>query len=163
MKKVIKPWKAKERFLTVEIRGKELEEYNMWRNSVLKKKIVFPEKQWIINVVFFSKGMISFSSDKHISRETIQLLERFAGVFDLTYTRFLDLQKAEDQAREAMIEMALERVRASSMAMHRSDELDKVIKEVTEQLILLGFDFDASNITIEPTPAGLYVWNASPA
>ena len=163
MQKVIKPWKAKEKFLTVEIRGRELKEYNKWRNSVLKKKIVFPETQWIINVVFFSKGMISFSSDKHISQETIQLLERFAGVFDLTYTRFLDLQKAEDQAREAMIEMALERVRASSMAMHRSDELDKVIKEVTEQLILLGFDFDASNITIDPTPAGLYVWNASPA
>ena len=32
------------------------------------------------------------------------VLERFAQVFDLTYTRFLDLQKAEAQAREAQIE-----------------------------------------------------------
>ena len=61
--------------------------------------------------------MISFSSDKYLSQETIQLLERFAGVFDLTYTRFLDLQKAEAQAREAQIEVALERVRARAMAM----------------------------------------------
>ena len=46
--------------------------------------------------------------------------KRFAKVFEQTYTRFLDLQKAEAQAREAQIELALERVRARSMAMHQS-------------------------------------------
>ena len=50
------------------------------------------------------------------------LLKRFAKVFEQTYTRFLDLQKAEAQAREAQIEAALERVRARSMAMHHSSE-----------------------------------------
>jgi hypothetical protein len=33
-------------------------------------------------------------------------LERFAGVFDLTYTRFLDLTVAETKAHEARIEVA---------------------------------------------------------
>ena len=47
------------------------------------------------------------------------LLERFAKVFEQTYTRFLDLQKAEAQARESQIQLALERVRARTMAMQR--------------------------------------------
>ena len=40
-----------------------------------------------------------------------KLLSRFAIEFERTYTRFLDLQKAEAQAREAQIEAALERVK----------------------------------------------------
>jgi len=42
---------------------------------------------------------------------------RFGKVFQQTYTRFLDLQKAEAQAREAQIEAALERVRSRTLAM----------------------------------------------
>ena len=34
-------------------------------------------------------------------------MKRFANVFNLTYNRFLDLQKAEAQTREAKIEAAL--------------------------------------------------------
>lgn len=51
--------------------------------------------------------------------ENVQLLERFAAVFDLTYTRFLDLKNAEAQAREAKIETALEKVRSRTMAMQK--------------------------------------------
>ena len=53
--------------------------------------------------------------------------KRFANVFEQTYTRFLDLQKAEAQAREAQIELALERVRARTMAMQNSDELSETV------------------------------------
>ena len=68
------------------------------------------------------------------------LIQRFAAVFEQTYTRFLDLQKAEYQAREAQIEAALERVRAASMAMHESSELVKVATVVYQQLLSLGFE-----------------------
>ncbi|MBL0306496.1 MAG: hypothetical protein IPQ25_10825 [Chitinophagaceae bacterium] len=57
------------------------------------------------------------------TEEENAILMRFGKVFQQTYTRFLDLQKAEAQAREAQIEAALERVRSRSMAMHKSDEL----------------------------------------
>ena len=50
----------------------------------------------------------------------MDIVFRFAKVFDLTYTRFNDLKQAEAQAREAKIEAALERVRAKAMAMHKS-------------------------------------------
>jgi signal transduction histidine kinase len=141
MKKAVKAWKAKQKSVKVEIKGQELKRYNQWRNSVLKKKIKFHEDQWIVNIVFFSRGLMSFSSDKQIPHETWQLLERFAAVFDQTYTRFLDLKRAEAQAREAQIEAALERVRSRSLAMRRSDELQEVVHTVFEKLKELNVDF----------------------
>ena len=64
---------------------------------------------------------IPFSDDEN------EILKRLAKVFEQTYTRFLDLQKAEEQAREAQIEVSLERVRAKTMAMHSSDKLREVM------------------------------------
>ncbi len=63
---------------------------------------------------------------------------RFGKVFQQTYTRFLDLQRAEAQAREAQVEASLERVRASAMAMHRSDELSDVLSILFEQFDILN-------------------------
>ena len=57
-------------------------------------------------------------------------------------------QRAEAQAREAQIETALERVRASTMAMHKSDELRPVIAMVFEQLKELGFEAPACGLII---------------
>ncbi len=138
MAKAVAAWKAKRSSLTLEFHGRELKEYNKLRNRFLEIKVNFPEDHWIVNIVFFSKGWLSFSSDKNIPGETLLLMERFAGVFDGTYTRFLDLQKAETQAREAQIEAALERVRARAMAMHSSQELNEVVHELRKQMGLLG-------------------------
>ena len=66
------------------------------------------------------------------------VFKRFAKVFEQTYTRFLDLQKAESQAREAQIETALERIRARAMAMHVSGELIDVANTMREQMGILG-------------------------
>ena len=57
------------------------------------------------------------------SEEQFNVLKRAARVFEQAYIRFLDLQKAEAQSRESQIQLALERVRARTMAMQRSDEL----------------------------------------
>jgi signal transduction histidine kinase len=140
MKKAVAATRARLKSLRIEIRGKELRKYNAWRNSVLEKKIKFPETQWIVNVLFFSKGFLSFSSDTDIPKATLDLLQRFAAVFDQTYTRFLDLQKAEAQAREARIASSLEKVRAQAMGMHRPDDLLNVCKVFFKELTTLGFD-----------------------
>ena len=42
-----------------------------------------------------------------LSQEGHDIFKRFAKVFEQTYTRFLDLQKAEAQAREAQIEASI--------------------------------------------------------
>ncbi len=83
-----------------------------------------------------------------------EVLQRFANVFEQTYTRFLDLQKAEAQAREAQIEVALEKVRSRSLAMHKSDELQEVVNTVFDRLKELAVEADAAVIYIarEGTP-----------
>ena len=80
---------------------------------------------------------------KHFPKN-MQNLRRFAKVFDQTYTRFLDLQKAEAQAREAQIEAALEKVRAKVMAMNSSDDLNETSLVFGEQLRKLGIDWQFS-------------------
>ncbi len=92
----------------------------------------------------------------------MKLLDRFAGVFDLTFTRFLDLKKAEAQAREAQIEAALERVRSRSMAMHNSSELHDVIKIVTQQLSGLGIKFDHANFSKADAAGNWDLWISTP-
>jgi signal transduction histidine kinase len=60
--------------------------------------------------------------------------------FDLAYKRFEDLKSAERQHREAQIELALERVRARTMAMQHSDELADASRVLDEQVRALGIE-----------------------
>ena len=76
------------------------------------------------------------------SEEDFKVLRRAAKVFEQTYTRFLDLQKAEAQARESQIQLALERVRARTMAMQKSDELQEVAMLLFQQVRSLGFTLE---------------------
>ena len=76
------------------------------------------------------------------------ILNKIGAAFDLAYQRFLDLQKAEAQTKESQIQLALERVRAKTMAMQHSDELREVVLEMYEQLQQLDFNSQACNITI---------------
>ncbi|HTE30635.1 MAG TPA: histidine kinase dimerization/phospho-acceptor domain-containing protein, partial [Chryseolinea sp.] len=92
--------------------------------------------------------------------EAWDIYKRFGKVFEQTYTRFLDLQKAEAQAREAQIEAALERVRSRSMAMHKSDELLAVITVVSEQLEHLKFKFNTVSFAINNQAHDYTFWFA---
>lgn len=104
--------------------------------------ISFPTSQ-IDHVAFFKYGYIIFITFKH-ELEAHDIFKRFAKVFEQTYTRFLDLKKAEAQARESKIEAALERARAQSMMMQHSSELSKTSQVFHEQLHLLGIESEFS-------------------
>ncbi|MCA6498513.1 MAG: nuclear transport factor 2 family protein, partial [Chitinophagaceae bacterium] len=91
------------------------------------------------------------------------ILQRFANVFEQSYSRFLDLQKAEAQAREALVEAALERVRSRSMAMHKSEEFPEVIQVVLDQFVQLDFKIDAAQFDVEFRETDdLNLWSATP-
>jgi hypothetical protein len=62
--------------------------------------------------------------------------------------RFLDIQKAEAQAREAQIESSLEKVRAQTMGMQSSDDLSNVASVMFEQMKSLGGDLFAFGIVL---------------
>ena len=77
---------------------------------------------------------------KNPPKEDIDILVQFAGAFDLAHRRFLDLQKAEKQAREVTIELSLERIRSIAMGMSKPNDLMNICKVVFTELQSLGFN-----------------------
>ena len=149
--KLYAAWKHQKKSLVIDLTGKELAEYISFKKQITGNPgdEELREGRRVINAGIFSKGMITVSSSSPKPTQSIQLLERFAGVFDLTYTRFLDLKQAEAQARESQIELGLERVRARAMAMQNSDELKELIGTVFNELTKLDLVFTRCLIMIK--------------
>jgi hypothetical protein len=61
-------------------------------------------EKYVASFSFSNFGGLQTVSDELLSESNLDILARFGKVFDLTYTRFNDLLKAEAQAREAQIE-----------------------------------------------------------
>jgi signal transduction histidine kinase len=106
------------------------------------KRMIFDSANYTISMVAVKNAVFNINDfeGKVLAENEIDIIQRFARVFDQVYTRFLDLQKAEAQAREAQIEVAVERVRAQSMAMHHTDDLKNVTQELLNQLNKLNVD-----------------------
>ena len=103
-----------------------------------------------LHCAYFSYGYLVMITQVPCPEEDI--FKRFARVFDQTYTRFLDLQKAEEQARESEVELALERVRSRSMAMHGSNELKEVIQLIFDQMNQLNINAEHAGIVVDYEP-----------
>jgi len=140
--KIYAAWKEQRKSAVIELTGKDLRNWSDYKSKIGESakpaSDISDDERRFVSVGFFSKGMISFSKRERIAEETIKILERFATVFDQTYTRFLDLQKAEAQTREARIEVALERARTQSMLMQHSKELDDTLRVFHEQVLQLS-------------------------
>ncbi len=102
----------------------------------VKNGMQAPEKV-VLSGSFNNFGGINVASLEPLADEHFDILLRFAKVFDLTYTRFLDLQKAEAQAKETKIELGLERVRSRAMRMRSSTELGELVAMFFEELVKL--------------------------
>ncbi len=142
---VLEAWKRKEKFAAIEIDGQSKKAYDkiMFTKTGFSKlpehvkEMMAAFKSVIYSMAYMRYGALSFGPTA-ISDTQKHILQKFAKVFEQTYTRFLDLQKAEAQAREAQIEAALEKIRSRSLAMHHSGELRDVIAVFFEKLIELG-------------------------
>jgi len=113
------------------------------------------------HLVKFSNGFLGAASPGKISIESWDLLYRATTVFSLAYTRFLDLQKAEAQARESQIQLALERVRSRSIGMQKSDELNEVIQVVYEQFVQLNINIEHTGFIMDyKARDDMHIWLA---
>jgi len=160
-RKIYNAWKAQKSSLVIDLSGKSLLDFMEYRAGMGGAPVNPDEKRRIINVAIFSKGLINVQSTVERSEESIRLLERFAQVFEQTYTRFLDLQKAEGQAREAQIEAALERTRTQSMIMQHSSELDDTLRVFHEQVLHLGIDSAFSFLWLPDEEKGRHIFWAA--
>src|SRR6186997_1630556 len=156
--------KANDAFAEVIITEKEIKAWRKYREEVGHLPDTKLNKAKAVYYYSYSIGMggVSISTFKPASHEHIEILERFRNVFNLSYQRYIDIAKAEAQAREAQIETALERVRSRSMAMHKSDDLHEVIKVVTEQLSVLGLKFNVANFAKINSDGSWDLWLSTP-
>ena len=103
-RKMYDNWKTKKQSFVINLEDDELTNYGLFlKKTGFQMNVGNRTNRRAYNMANFSKGVMGVVSDDPLSSETIRLLERFAKVFDGTYTRFLDLKKAEAQAREATI------------------------------------------------------------
>ncbi|MFC3879826.1 sensor histidine kinase [Algoriphagus namhaensis] len=149
--KMYEGWKSGKKLIIELMEGDELKNHFQNMAKMIPQQKIFeelvPPDRIYFHLAYFSYGFFVFATVEPCS-ENHDIFTRFAKVFEQTYTRFLDLKKAEAQAREAEIEVALERVRAKMMAMHKSEELREVIGTIFNQLQLLGFDAPGSALII---------------
>ncbi len=90
---------------------------------------------------WYSLGPVALGLSTYLplTEEETNLFIRFRNVFELSYRRFIDIEIAVAQAKEARIQASLERVRAQSMSMRQSAELAGVGEVIFKELQSLGF------------------------
>ena len=142
-KRVYDAWKEKKKSIVIDLSGKELNDWIRYVREVMgmtiKDELV--KEHRIHSVAFFSQGMILTTTPEPLPKESIKLLERFADVFNLTYRRFLDLQKAEAQAREAIKQASLDRVRGEIASMRTTEDLNRITPIIWRELKTLEVPF----------------------
>ena len=159
-------WKKKEETFSYELKGKEVKKYFQILNKAPDYPVNFDldalPKSVYHNSFVFKDGTLFVFTEAPLKDEIRSVVVRFAAVFGQTYTRYLDLQKAEAQARESQIQLSLERVRARSLAMQSSDELHEVLGVLFRQFDDLGIQpvnvflslFDRENRTLTYRASG---------
>ncbi|MBK8496742.1 MAG: hypothetical protein IPL50_18445 [Chitinophagaceae bacterium] len=146
-------WKSNEPVYSYHVQPAEVDNYfAAWKELLAGVEKLKPEyfAGGLHYVEAFMKyGCFGVMVAADLAEDEKKLLSRFAIEFERTYTRFLDLQKAEAQAREAQIEAALERVRSRSMAMHKSEELKEVIQVVYDQFVQLNLPVEHAGFIMD--------------
>ncbi|MCK5367637.1 MAG: hypothetical protein KAQ62_03765, partial [Cyclobacteriaceae bacterium] len=104
--------------------------------------------QIAINSCSFANGAITVVGDDAFSTHEFELLGRFTKVFEQAYIRFLDLQKAEAQAREAIKQASLDRVRGEIASMRSKDDLTRITPLVWQELTTLNVPFIRCGVLI---------------
>lgn len=92
LKKMYEGWLQQKKSLVIDMQGEELQQYFHYLHNELKVpfKGGLEQKRRIQYIAYFSHGLIGMASPDEQSAETLHLLERFAAVFNLTFTRFND-------------------------------------------------------------------------
>ena len=158
-------------------RGEELftrvlsfEEKNLWWTEMWKVITGVPEqmKKTLLDIRLSSPALaesrvslkdvslylFKFSGIPYAEVENA-ILVRFAKVFEQAYTRFIDLQKSESQAREAIKQASVDRVRAEIASMRTTTDLQRITPLLWKELTTLGIPFTRSGVFIVDDAAEL--------
>lgn len=156
--------KGKGEFFITHIKGKEVIDWIAYQKTTNVFIDYYLETASSLNYYWFSLGPVALgiSTYQPLTEDEINLFKRFLKVFELSYQRYLDIENAESQAREAEIQLALERVRARAMAMQKSTELADLVATLFDQLKRLDFALTRCYIyIIDPDSLSTRAWTAN--
>jgi len=138
--KMFEGWREGKRSLTIDMQGKELQEYFQHLSSLnVPFKGGRSQSRRVQSIAFFSRGFLGIAAPDEQPEETTLLLERFAAVFNLTLTRFNDLKLAEAQAQQAhrdLIQLQAEKKRAEDALAELRVTQEQLVQQ--EKLASLG-------------------------
>jgi len=133
-------WLIQKEFHTV-LRGNQINDYY----KVLKPQISYPD--YPNDVVqfgyyfMFTEGDVYAWTDKELMEEELKIFRRFTTVISLTYKRYIDLQQAEAQAKEAIKQASLDRIRGEIASMRTSEDLNSITPIIWRELKTLEVPF----------------------
>jgi signal transduction histidine kinase/CheY-like chemotaxis protein len=144
----VEAWRRGEDFLERYVGDEWVELVTYWSDAITDMNPEFAQPDayveadgcWIFKAHHRYGGLGFTRFDPPIREEEIDVLKRFAQVFEFAYSRFLELKEKEDQNRELTIQNALERVRSRALGMQESSELDEVSVALFEALEDVGID-----------------------
>jgi signal transduction histidine kinase len=139
---IIPARQKKQPYVVTKLKGDQVKEYYQTMSTYLKQpqNQSYHEEEFFYSF-FFTQGTLNVITVQSLTEEECKILTRFANVFGLIYTRFLDLQHAEERTREALKQSSLERVRAEIASMRTADDLKRITPLVWRELISLGVPF----------------------
>jgi len=105
------------------------------------KEMMMKIEHAMISTAFMEHGSVMSTGLEPLSDENATILQRFAKVFEQTYTRFLDLKKVELQAREKMKQASLDRLRGEIASMRTKEDLPRITPLIWEELTTLEVPF----------------------
>ena len=101
-----------------------------------------------MNVPFAYGGIFVVAEEGlEFGQGDLHTVEQFADAVSLGYTRFLDLQAAEERNRQLVLEHAVERVRSEAMSMRASEDMLNVVVVLFQEMVNLGIETPGCNIT----------------
>ncbi|WP_461492042.1 sensor histidine kinase [Pontibacter sp. HJ8] len=107
-------------------------------------------------------GYVGFGHTREATEEEKEVVNKMAVEFERLYQRFIDLQRTEDQIREAQIETSLERLRSRTMAMRSSDDVGDATGVLFNELEKLGIPLlRCGLIIIDEKEKTMQVWRAT--
>jgi signal transduction histidine kinase len=116
-------------FVVTKLKGSEVRIYYQTMSTYLSQpqNQQYHDEEFFYSF-FFIQGSINVITSKTLTDEECNIMARFAQVFGLIYTRFLDLQKAENQAsvievEKIRLENALEHLKAAQSQLIQSEKM----------------------------------------
>ena len=122
-----------------------------------------PQSLWC-SYHFFTHGYLAVHALEPLPEENLSVLEQLTAIFGVAYSRFLDLQAAETRARQAELDIGVERVRSASMAMASSDDLPEVVATLFREMKRVGVDARVAGVIFVHEESGRTDgWNVFPS